>query len=129
MLNDGPVIWLSRKQGIVATSTTDAEYMAAHEAAKEIAGAGGLLDSLSVSQIEPTKLYLDNAAAECLIKNSIFHRRTKHVDIKVHFTRDLADQKKLEIVHVASLDQIADILTKPLTKEKFLKNRNLINLV
>jgi len=119
MLNGGPVIWSSRKQGIVATSTTDAEYMAAHETAKETIWAQGLLDDLGVNQTKPTKLYLDNVAAEYLIKNSTFHKRTKHVDIKFHFTRDLVNQKKIEIIHVASSNQIVDILTKPLTKEKF----------
>ncbi|KMQ89047.1 retrovirus-related pol polyprotein from transposon tnt 1-94 [Lasius niger] len=127
MLNGGPVIWSSRKQGIVATSTTDAEYMAAHEAAKEIVWAKGLLDSLGVNQTKPTKLYLDNVAAECLIKNSAFHKRTKHMDIKFHFTRDLVNQKKIELIHVVSTNQKADMLTKPLVKEKFLNNRNLIN--
>lgn len=80
MINGGPITWLSRKQGIVATSTTEAEYVDAHEAAKKITWTRGLLDSLHIGLALPTKLYIDNAAAEHLIKNPTSHRRTKHID-------------------------------------------------
>lgn len=79
MLNNGPVIWSSRKQSIVATSTTEAEYIAAHDASKEVVWARGFLKQLNVEQVRPTILYCDNAAAEKLIKNPVYHKRTTFV--------------------------------------------------
>lgn len=61
-------------------------------------------------------------AAEQLIKNPTFHRRTKHFDIKFYYTRDIMKQKDLLVEHIASNVQLADILTKPLTREKFETN-------
>jgi len=89
MLNRGPIIWSSRKQGMVATSTTDAEYIIAHDASKEIVWARGLLQQIGYEQIGPMTLYCDNTAAENLIKNPTFHRRTKHVDVKFHYVRNI----------------------------------------
>lgn len=63
-INDGPIIWFSRKQGVIATSTTEAEYIAAHDAAKEVVWARALLEELHVKQPIPTVLHVDNAAAE-----------------------------------------------------------------
>jgi len=54
----------------------------------------------------------------------MFHRRTKHIDIKFHYVRQVHEEGKLEIRHVASKDQLVDIFTKALTREKFLINRN-----
>lgn len=128
ILNKGPVIWSARKQGIVATSTTDAEYVAAHDATKEIVWTRGLLEEIGAAQESPTRLNCDNAAAEKLITNNVFHRRTKHIDVKFHFVRQAYEEGKLEIQHVASEDQLADIFTKPLTREKFVINRDRLGL-
>jgi len=84
MLNGGPITWFSRKQGVVATSTTNAEYITAHEAGKEIVWARRLLKEIDCEQKGPTTLYCDNAAVEKLITNPIFHRRKKHIDVKFH---------------------------------------------
>lgn len=129
MLNNGPIIWSSRKQNIVATSTTEAEYIAAHDTTKEVVWARGLLKQLNVEQIQPTVLHCDNAAAEQLIKNPVYHRRTKHIDIKFHYIRQIVRDGLLEIRHVSSGEQLADMFTKPLTRDKFETNRTLINLV
>lgn len=88
MLNSGPVIWSSRKQSIVATSTTDAEYVAICEAAKEVVWTRRLLNELGIQQEQATVLYCDNMAAQLLAKNPVYHRRTKHVDVKFHYTRE-----------------------------------------
>lgn len=128
ILNSGSVIWSARKQGVVATSTTDAEYIAAHDASKEIVWTRGLLEEIGVTQDSPTMLYCDNAAAEKLIKNPVFHRRTKHVDIKYHYVRQIYEDGKLKIQHVASEDQLADIFTKPLARDKFLINRHRLGM-
>lgn len=128
MLNNGPIIWSSRQQGIVATSTTNAEYIAAYEAAKEIVWTRQLLSNIGVKQ-EQTILNIDNVAAETLIKNPTFHKRTKHIDVKFHYTRELIKNSSIKVQHVKSSDQLADILTKSLTRAKFENNRKLINLL
>lgn len=88
MLNNGPIIWSSKKQSIVATSTTDAEYVAMCEATKEVVWTRRLLNELGIHQEKATILYCDNAAAQLLVENPVYHRRTKHVDIKFHYTRE-----------------------------------------
>lgn len=129
MLNGGPVIWSSRKQGVVATSTTDAEYIAVHEASKEVVWCRRLLNDINIEQDGPTVLFCDNTAAQTLLQNPIFHRRTKHIDIKYHYTRDLIKQRLTNVEHVSSQLQLADILTKPLARERFETNRNLLNMI
>ena len=128
MLNDGPVVWSSRKQTVVATSTTDAEYVAAHDAAKEIAWIRRLLADIGCEQVEPTTLFCDNQAAEKLVENPVYHQRTKHIDVKFHYTRDLVKKGEIEVVHVCSALQRADMFTKPLTRLKFEHNRKLLNV-
>ena len=83
---------------------------------------------LGIGQSQPTTLYCDNQAAEALIGNPVFHRRTKHLDVKFHYVRDLAKQEKIAVVHVRSEDQLADMFTKPLAREKFVANRSAINI-
>lgn len=129
ILNDGPVMWSSRKQGVVATSTTDAEYIAAHDASKEIVWFRQLLKDIGIEQEGPTTLLCDNAAAQKLIQNPTFHRRSKHIDIKFHYTRDLVKQKLIDVKHVSSQLQLADILAKPLTRGKFETNRSQLNII
>jgi len=73
-------------------------------------------------------LYYDNAAAEKLITNPIFHRRTKHIDVKFHYTRELVKDGILEVRHVSSNRQFADIFTKPKTRNSFEENRNLLGM-
>lgn len=128
-LNNGPIIWFSRKQGVVATSTTNAEYIAAYDATREIVWTRRILGKLGLRRSESTVLHCDNAAAEQLIKNPVFHRRTKHIDIKFHYTRDIMKQGLLTVKHIASNKQLADILTKPLTRDKFEANLHKISLV
>ena len=67
-------------------------------------------------------------AAQKLVENPVYHRRTKHIDVKYHYTRDLVKKDVIEVAHVCSALQLADIFTKPLTKEKFEKNRKLLNV-
>lgn len=116
LLNSGPVTWFSRKQGVVATSTTNAEYVAAHDAGKEIVWARRLLKEIGCSQDRSTTLYCDNAAAEKLIANPIFHRKTKHIDVKFHYTRKLVENGTINVKHVSSNRQLADIFTKHIYK-------------
>jgi hypothetical protein len=87
LLNNGPVIWLSRKQPCTATSTTESEYVAASLTSKEAVWARRLLADIGFNQQVPTPLYSDNQSAIRLVQNPEFHKRTKHIDVVFHLIR------------------------------------------
>ena len=68
-------------------------------------------------------IYEDNVAAEKLCKNNVHHARTKHIDIKHHFIREIVQQGQIEIKHLASSEMLADLLTKALAFPTFSKLR------
>ena len=123
----GPIVWGSKKQETVALSTTEAEYVAASEAAKNVIWLTRLFAELSDNLPCPV-LQVDNVSAIRLAKNPEFHKRTKHVDIRHHFIRDLIEKETLAVDYVKSEDQLADIFTKPLVKAVFVRIRNLLGL-
>ena len=86
----GAISWSSKRQTVVALSTTEAEYMALAHATKEALWLSRMTHELfgSGDKPAPIKLYSDNQGAVALSKNSIFHGRTKHVEIRYHFTRE-----------------------------------------
>eukprot|EP00253_Pinus_taeda_P017201 PITA_17201 len=83
-LRSGAISWRSRKQSVLTDSTTEAEYVAAAEATKEIVWLRKILEDLQVKQVQSTPLMIDNTAAIKLAKNPKFHDRTKHINTKYH---------------------------------------------
>lgn len=124
----GPVSWMSQRQKIVAMSTTEVEYIAASDATKEVIWLRHLLESVGAVSNDPTMMKVDNQGAIKLIKNPEFHKRTKHIDIRFHFIREKYDEGQIEVSYVPSSDQLADIMTKALSKELFLKLRSLLQI-
>jgi transposase InsO family protein len=127
-VNHGPVFWASRKQTSCASSTTEAEYLAASATTKEIIWHRRLLASLGKAQITPTHLFTDNRSALRLIKNPEFHRRTKHIDVQYHVIREAFLANLLLPSFVSSHDQLADIFTKALSKETFQRLRHQLGI-
>ncbi|KAG5870711.1 hypothetical protein JTB14_036174 [Gonioctena quinquepunctata] len=117
------ITWSSHLQKCVSRSTTESEYIAASDAAQEISWLRIFLRELGIDILEPTKLFMDNQSAIRLVKNTEYHKRTKHIDVKNHYIRERAEDNTLIVCYVASEDQFADNLTKALPKEKFVKNR------
>jgi hypothetical protein len=128
MLNGGPVSWKSKRQSCVSLSTTESEYVAAAAAAKEIVWMRRLLQDLGCNQLKPTYLFCDNQSAIKLVRNPQFHQRTKHIDVKFHFIRDLQEDKVIDVVYVNSEGQLADLLTKGLDGPRFRKLREEIGI-
>ena len=122
-LNNGAISYASKSQKCVALSTAESEYVALGEAAREAIYLRMLLKDLGQEQTEPTVIYEDNAAAEKLCKNNVLHSRTKHIDIRHHFIREIVQQGKIEIKHLASTEMLADIMTKALAFPTFNKLR------
>src|SRR5207248_6191367 len=116
LLAGGAVSWASRKQPSVALSTTEAEYMAQKNAATEGIWLRGLLEELALRDDAPTTIRADNQGAIELTKNPEYHRRTKHISIQYHFTRECVENGESELVYVPTEEMIADGLTKALPK-------------
>ena len=126
-VGDNPIIWISRKQGVVSMSTTEAEYIAASEATKELIGVKNILEEILNVSVH-AELLIDNQSAIKLVRNPQFHKRSKHIEIKYHFIRENFQKGIFEIKYVKSEDQLGDIFTKPLGTVKFQKAQGELNL-
>jgi len=120
LLNGSPVVWLSKKQATVALSTAEAEYMAMSAAVQEVKWVHALLVELGCSVPLPIPLYTDNRAAVSISSNeSVPHTRTKHIDVRHHYVRELVQRNWLVVRWIRSEDQLADVFTKGLDKNTF----------
>jgi hypothetical protein len=117
-LAGGPICWKSSVQSIVAMSTTEAEYMAVAEAAKEALWLTGLVKELGVEQ-GGVQLHCDSQSAIYLAKNQVYHARTKHIDVRFHKIRELLTTGQIVLEKVHTSENAADMLTKPVTSDKF----------
>ncbi|XP_057246814.1 secreted RxLR effector protein 161-like [Beta vulgaris subsp. vulgaris] len=87
------ISWSSKKQATIALSSAEAEYVAATSAACEAVWLRRILDDLQQTSEEPTTIYCDNMSAIAMTKNPVFHSRTKHIEIRHHFIRELVDKQ------------------------------------
>ncbi|KAK8559203.1 hypothetical protein V6N12_042485 [Hibiscus sabdariffa] len=119
-LNGGAVGWKSSKQDTVAGSTTEAEYIAASEAAKEAVWIKKFITELGVipSISDAVDLYCDNNRAIAQAKEPRSHQRSKHILRRFHLIREIIDRGDVEICKVNTDDNIADPLRKPLAQQK-----------
>jgi hypothetical protein len=114
-------------QPTVALSTSEAEYMALGETAKTVIHLRELLDEMQFPQGgEPTIISEDNQAAIAMAKNRLSSARTKHIKVRHHFLRELIANHEIDLVYCSTDDQVADIFTKPLPREKFVRLRTLL---
>ena len=96
-------------------STTEAEYMALTEAAKEGIWLKGLVSDLGLHHDQAT-VYCDSLSAICLAKDQVHHERTKHIDVRYHFLRS---EKRIKVKKVGTADNPADMFTKPVPQSNF----------
>ena len=126
LLAGGPVSWLSKRQGLVAVSTAEAEYVALFHAAQEGVWLQKLLSDITHQQQQGLTIYADNQAAISIANSNTSNSRTKHIDIKYHFIREAIERGDIKTLHVPSKQMLADILTKPAPREHFVTLRNTI---
>ncbi|KAL5804929.1 hypothetical protein ACOSQ3_031729 [Xanthoceras sorbifolium] len=127
-LAKGPVNWKSTLQSTVALSTTEAEYMAVSEAVKEAIWLQGLLEDLGSLQ-EHFNVYCDSRSAIHLAKHQVYHAHTKHIDVRLHFVRDIIDEGNIFLQKIGTAENPADMMTKAVTTIKFRHCLHLINIL
>ena len=120
-----PVSWRSKKQDILALSSTEAEYIAATEAAKEAQWISAFLRETGFP-ISHTILLGDNKGANSLTLNPMYHSRTKHIDVRYRYITELTEAGVIRIAYCRSKDMIADIFTKPLPHHIFHNHRQML---
>ncbi|KAJ0169236.1 hypothetical protein K1T71_015266 [Dendrolimus kikuchii] len=126
--NGAALTWSSQRQSTVALSTTEAEFMAACCATKEALWIKQLMTDIGEYQQDYICLNIDNQSTICLIKNSEYHKRCKHIDIKFNFIRENYSLNLIDIQYVNTENQLADIFTKPLIKLKFCNFRTTLGM-
>ncbi|KAK2363075.1 hypothetical protein QL285_088089 [Trifolium repens] len=117
-LGSNLISWFSKKQNCVSLSTAEAEYIAAGSSCSQLLWMKQMLGEYNVQQ-DVLTLYCDNLSAINISKNPIQHSRTKHIDIRHHFIRDLVEDNIVTLEHVATENQLADIFTKALDANRF----------
>ena len=124
-LSGSVVSWKATLQAAVTLSTTEAEYMALTEAAKEGIWLQGLVGDLGLHQ-DQAVVFCDSQSAICLAKDQVHHERTKHIDVRYHFLRD---EKRIEVKKVGTADNPADMFTKSVQQSKFQHCLDLLNVM
>ncbi|KAE8733376.1 hypothetical protein F3Y22_tig00001323pilonHSYRG00009 [Hibiscus syriacus] len=114
----GDISWVSKLQSVVATFTTEAEYVAATQASKEAIWLKMLLEELGHNQ-EFVSLFCDNQSALHLARNPTFHSRTKHIRVQYHFIREKVEEGTIYMQKIHTNDNIADFMTKAINADKF----------
>lgn len=123
LLSGGAVAWASKKQPVVTLSTIEAEFVAAAYCACQCVWMRRILEEFGLAQSGSTTIMCDNSSAIKLSKNPVLHGRSKHIDVRFHFLRNLTKEGVVKLVHCGTGEQLADILTKPLRLETFVRLR------
>lgn len=122
ILGNGVVTWKSKQQSSVTLSTAESEYVALCEGTKEAIWLHDLLDELGVEQECGIQMLCDNLSTVRWVKNPQQHHKTKHINKQLHFVGEKLQNGEIQLEHVSGDDQLADVLTKPLSAIKFNSN-------
>jgi len=123
------ISWLSKKQSTVATSSCQAEYRAAFTTTVECVWLRRLLADLLLVLEEPTPILTDSQSAIAVARNPVFHARTKHIEIHYHYVRERLHAGEISMIYCPTHDNVADIFTKALPREKFEAFRKALGLL
>ena len=113
------IAWQSKMQQCVAVSTTEAQYVSACLATKEIIWLKKLFNDNKID-VDKYILFIENVSAIKFIKNPEFHQRSKRIDVKYHFVRDNYQKGEIDVIYVKSELQVADVFTKASSKPKLM---------
>ena len=112
----GAISWEVKKQATVALSSTEAEYQAMAAAVQEAIYLRALMKDFGYPMKEPTDIGEDNQSCIKMCHNPVMHKRSKHIDTKLHFIRERVENEEVGIHYIPTEEMTADILTKSLTK-------------
>ncbi|GJS32923.1 putative ribonuclease H-like domain-containing protein [Tanacetum coccineum] len=119
------ISWQCKKQTIVATSSTEAEYVDAANCCGQVLWIQNQLLDYGYNFMN-TKIFIDNQSTICIVKNPVFHQRTKHIEIRHHFIRDANEKKLIQVLKIHTDDNVADLLTKAFDGPRF--NHLVVNI-
>nr|ABA99612.1 retrotransposon protein, putative, unclassified [Oryza sativa Japonica Group] len=108
--------------------SAEAEYVAASKAVSQVVWLRRIMEDLGEKQYQPTTIYCDSKSAIAISENPVSHDRTKHIAIKYHYIREAVDRQEVKLKFCRTDEQLADIFTKALSKEKFVRDRELIGV-
>nr|KYP74877.1 Retrovirus-related Pol polyprotein from transposon TNT 1-94 [Cajanus cajan] len=128
-LGTGAVSWSSKKQPIVTLSTTESEYIAAASCACQCIWIKRILETIGFKEHKHILVLCDSNSAIKLSENPVFHGRSKHIDVRFHFLRDIVREGKIKLSYCSTYNQVADIMTKPLKLEQFVKIRSMLGMI
>ncbi|CAM9914565.1 unnamed protein product, partial [Heterosigma akashiwo] len=112
MLGDSPIVWASKLQTAVSTSTVEAEYLAPRSAVKDIMWLRHLLVDLGCPQADPTPVVEDNSACIEWAKDMVFSRKNRHFHVSYHLAKEQVNLGTIKMHYTKISDQLADIFTK-----------------
>ncbi|GKB75611.1 putative ribonuclease H-like domain-containing protein [Tanacetum coccineum] len=113
------ISWQCKKQTVVANSTIEAEYVAASSCCGQVLWIQNQLLDYGYNFMH-TKIYIDNESTICIVKNPVFHSKTKHIEIRHHFIRDSNEKKLIQMIKIHTDKNVADLLTKAFNIVDFL---------
>jgi hypothetical protein len=131
LMCDGAVSWCCRRQSTMAQSSCESEYMAATKAVCESIWHCTFLQEIGCGVTRPTVIGCDSESAIKLTADLVYHERTKHIDIRVHFIRDHVRRGVAVLRFVPTAEQVADSLTKPVSRARvrFCRDRMGLNML
>ena len=119
MMSGAAIAWSSKKQPVVALSTTEVEYVALSAATQEAVWLSRLLSDIKAPPQTPILIKEDNQGTISIARNPISHSRTKHIDVKFHYIREALEDGIIDLIYCPTEQMTADILTKPLARQQF----------
>jgi hypothetical protein len=128
-LGSAMISWKSRKQSSIALSTVEAEYIATCSTTCEAIWLRKLLAGLFDLEMREIAILCDNQRCIKMTKNLVFHDRSKHIEIRYHFIRNMVQRGALKLQYISRDEQVADVMTKPLSHVKFEHFRDKLGIV
>lgn len=123
------VTWRSKKQKMVARSSAESEFRGMVHGVCELLWIKRIMRDLGFEVRDSMNLHCDNQAAVKIANNPVLHDRTKHVEVDRHFIRDHLEKKTIKLPHVASKDQVADMLTKAVCTNTFYSSLDKLRMI
>ena len=130
LVSGGAVSWRSKKQTCVALSTAEAEYVTLANATQEALWMNQLITEMKNDTVpRAITIHEDNQSTISMARNPQYHGRSKHISIKYHFVRDHVIEGAVKLKYCPTKDMIADMLTKGLSKDQFIKLRKMAGVI